>query len=472
MENPVVPMSSLFTRRRLLGSSAIGMTAVGFAGCATGGGTGPDVGNSPTVPVTEGNPFGLAENTTVDAVGFNGGYGTDYIDFAGDQLTQKFPTVTVTVKPATDLAGELQPRFVGGTPPDVFDNSGAKAIGFNAILDRITELDDVMEAENYEGIPITDTLHEGAMVPGTYDGRFVAINYVMTVYGLWYSGSLFDEFGWQPPTTWDEAISLGEKAKSQGKYLFCWGKEAATYYQVMALESAIKQGGHEVRLALENLEEDCWSHPAIQAVFEALETIVSEGMVKPGGSGTLFTAAQAQWSNDQEAILYPSGAWIENEMKSQTKDGFEMRGAPTPIVDSSSVMPLEALHSSAATPFVVPRKAKNVAGAKELMRAMLSAEAATNFSRTRLVPTVVRDIVPEDGFGSTALQSQNSMLAAAGEQVFDLSFVDLYGMNGDMLTVWNSFLDGASDRSELTASLQGLTDAVRNDPNVKKLRVD
>ena len=37
--------------------------------------------------------------------------------------------------------------------------------------------------------------------------------------------------------------------------------------------------------------------------------------MKPGGAGTQFTAAQAQWSNNQDALLYPSGSWIENEMK-------------------------------------------------------------------------------------------------------------------------------------------------------------
>ena len=73
-------------------------------------------------------------------------------------------------------------------------------------------------------------------------------------------GSLFEENGWTPPTTWDEAKELGAKAKEKDKYLFVWGKEAATYYQTMAIDSAIKEGGDEVRLALENLEPKCWSH--------------------------------------------------------------------------------------------------------------------------------------------------------------------------------------------------------------------
>ena len=54
--------------------------------------------------------------------------------------------------------------------------------------------------------------------------------------------------------------------------------------------------------------------------------IVKAGYFEPGGAGTQFTAAQAQWSNDQEALLYPSGSWIENEMKKTTKADFKMTG--------------------------------------------------------------------------------------------------------------------------------------------------
>ena len=76
---------------------------------------------------------------------------------------------------------------------------------------------------------------------------------------------------------------------------------------------------------------------------------------------------------------------------------------------------------------------------------MLSKEAATNFAKTKLAPTIVKGTVPADGFGSTALVSQNDLLSAAGTDVFTWKFVDLYGMNTDQLVVWNSFLAGKTD---------------------------
>ena len=126
---------------------------------------------------------------------------------------------------------------------------------------------------------------------------------------------------------------------------------------------------------------------------------------------------------------------------------------------------------AAGEPFVVPSQANNVAGGKEILRAMLSKAAATNFSKTRLAPTIVKGLVPSDGFGSTALVSQTKMLDAAGSNTFNYQFVDYYGMNTDQLVVWNSFLSGQTDVPGLTKGLQTITDKIANDPSVKKQTV-
>ncbi|SDD14925.1 N-acetylglucosamine/diacetylchitobiose ABC transporter substrate-binding protein [Auraticoccus monumenti] len=460
-------------RRDFLRGSLVAAAMVPLGGtmasCA-GSGAGPAAPQE-TEEATDTNPFGVPADSSVEAVIFNGGYGVDYVEFAA-QIMGANMGVTPEITPSTAISTELQPRFVGGNPPDLIDNSGSQQIGFNAILSQLEDLTDVIDAVNYEGTPIRDTLYGGVLAPGTFGDKLAAINYVLTVYGIWYSASLFEENGWTVPTTWDEALELGAQAKEQDKYLFVWGKEAATYYQTMAIESAIMQGGDEVRLALENLEPECWSKPAMQDVFTKMAEAVEKGYFAPGGAGTQFTAAQAQWSNDQEALLYPSGAWIENEMKSQTADDFEMKGFPGLVVDrATAALPEGALHSTAGEPFIVPSQAANVAGAKELLRAMLSEAAATNFAKEKLAPTVVQGTVPADGFGSTALVSQTEMLEAAGENIFTFNFVSTYGMNADQLTVWNSFLDGSLGVDELTSRLQEITDAVANDDAVEKIDV-
>ena len=159
----------------------------------------------------------MAANSNVDAVIFNGGYGVDYAEFAGKQVEKVQAGSTVKVTPATNIAQTLQPRFVAGNPPDVIDNSGAGLIGINTIRDQLEELTDVIEAKNYEGQVIKDTLYPGVTEPGTFDGKFVQLNYVLTVYALWYSAALFEKEGWEVPKTYDEMLALGSGGQGQGQ---------------------------------------------------------------------------------------------------------------------------------------------------------------------------------------------------------------------------------------------------------------
>jgi N-acetylglucosamine transport system substrate-binding protein len=460
-----------FLRRSLTAAALIPVGGF-LASCASSGtGPSPAASSAPAGATSATNPFGVAANTTIDAVIFNGGYGIAYAQFAAQQLEKLQAGTKVKVTPATKISQTLQPRFVGGNPPDVIDNSGAGIIGINTIREQLSELTDVLEAKNYEGTVIKDTLYPGVTAPGTYDGKFVVLNYVLTIYAIWYSASLFEKEGWTVPKTYDEMLALGAKAKAKGKYLLGWGKEAATYYRTMAVCSAIKQGGDDVRLAIENLKPGCWSLQPVQDVLNGLKKIIDAGYVKPGGAGTVFTAAQAQWSDDEDFILYPSGGWIENEMKKQTKAGFKMTGAPEPVVSADSKLPWEALHSTAGEGYIVPSQAKSVAGGKEFLRAMLSKEAATNFAKTTFSSTIVKGTVPADGFGSTALQSQVKMLEAAGSHIFTFDYFDTYGTNTDELVLWNTFLQGGSDVATLTKGQQAITDAIAKDDSIKKVPV-
>jgi N-acetylglucosamine transport system substrate-binding protein len=89
---------------------------------------------------------------------------------------------------------------------------------------------------------------------------------------------------------------------------------------------------------------------------------------------------------------------------------------------------------------------------------MLSKDAAANFAKTKLAPTIVKDTVPADGYGSTALVSQSKLLADAGSEVFSWTSFELHGTNAAELVAWNSFLDGQLDVAAFTAALNQITD--------------
>lgn len=468
------------TTRRLatLGTAALLTLGAALAGCA-----GPVPGPAPTnssqppssAPEDAANPFGVAAGSTVDAVGFDGGYKTDYLDFAGNLIKGKLGDVTVKVTPTTKIATEMQPRFVGGNPPDLLNNNGADVIPLTSIQDQLATLDDLWTAENYDGVKVSDAVFPGIDKAGTYGGKFIQLNYVMTLFSLWYSQSLFDANGFTPPTTWDGYAELCTAAKAKDLHLFAFGKEASTYYKWLALDSAIKQGGVEVIENIANLKPGAWSDPSVVGVLGELEKLVKDGCFIPGGAGTQFTQAQAQWSNDQKALFYMSGSWIESEMKDATAENFQMTAWPVPTLTANSKLPFTAVQAGASEPFVVPAKAANVAGGKELLRAMLSKEAAANFSKTRLAPTIVKDTVPADGFGSTALASAMKAMEDAGTNIFSWvsgGYDGYYAIGTEEVVLWNSFLSGEMSAAELIEAEESLNAKAAADTTVPKVTYD
>ena len=465
--------SNEITRRTILQGAGGAILALPFGVALTSCSSGGAPTNTATARAAGSptNPFGLAANSTINALIFNGGNGLGYVQAAAALVEREDNGVRATVAPMTNVSQTMQPRFISGDVPDLISNNGANAIGWGQIESQLDTLDELMKAKNFDGNVISTKVFNGTLTPGTFGSRFIALNYVLTLYGVWYSAALYKENGWNAPVTWDDAIELGAKAKRQGKYLFTWGKEAATYYQTLAVGSAIKEAGDAVRLPLENLEAKCWSIPTVQEVFGKLKECIDRGYFIPGGAGTQFTAAQAQWSTNEEAILYPSGSWIANEMKAATKAGFEMTGVPSLSLTDKPKLTVNGLHAEAGTPFCVPLKAKNAPGGKEILRAMLSSEIASGFSKANQGLTVLLDTVPADGFGSTSLVSQNKMLKAAGSNTFAVRFPSLYGMNPAQLVPWNSFLAGQISVAELTAALQVITDQTRENGAIKKTKV-
>lgn len=465
------------SRRSFLALAGAGASAATLAACAGGGGGGDEDGSDGGGSVTgentsEDNPLGVDGATPVEAVIFDGGYGTAYAEAAGEKYKEVYPDAEVEVHGTVNIQPDLQPRFAGGNPPDVFDNSGAQKLAIDGLVPQLADLDDLLKAPMLDGEgTVEENLLPGVTSPGMFGGKFLGMNYVYTVFALWYSAKEFEEKGWSVPQTWEELMTLGETVKGEGRYLFSYGgQNASNYYQEMALSMAAKFGGPEVLKSIDKLEEGAFEQDAIVQAYDAMAEAVAAGYFEPGGEGIKHTDAQTNWVQGK-SVFYPSGSWIENEQASVTPEGYQMTGAPVPSLDGSS-MPYEAFHGTAAEQFFVPSGGENPAGGAEFLRIMLSKEQAANFAELTKAPSVVKDTVPEDGFGSSALASVNKMISDAGENTFTYNFSDWYGLGPDSITNWTSFLKGDIDAATLRQQEQAMIDKVREDDAVTKFEVD
>src|SRR5690625_313009 len=128
------------SRRLFLSLAGAGTGAAALSACAAGGGGDDGDDGDGGVPEGEGevsddNPFGVDPEAAVEVVIFNGGYGDQYGLDAGAMYAELYPDAEgVNVHSTVNIQPDLQPRFIEGNPPDLFDNAGAQSLNAGALI--------------------------------------------------------------------------------------------------------------------------------------------------------------------------------------------------------------------------------------------------------------------------------------------------------------------------------------------------
>jgi N-acetylglucosamine transport system substrate-binding protein len=467
-------MTQLDRRQFLQRMAAAGLLALPgtsvLSACAMGGG-----GPSTTAQGAKSadNPLGVAVDAGLDVVIFKGGYGDEYAKFHESLYTKRYPQAKITHGISTQIAQEMQPRFVAGSPPDVLDDSGAQKIEYATLVaeKQLADLTPLLDAPSVDdpNVKVRDTLLPGVVEQGTFDGKFQILNYVYAAYPMWYSKSLFAKNGWQVPTTFDEMLALCERIKAAGIAPWTYGGvNAGDYVMDLLLGMAAKQGGNDVLTKIDNLEPNAWSQAVVVAGAQAVEEMVRKGYFMPGSEGLKHTEAQTAWVQGK-AAFYVSGSWIENEMKGIAPADFTMTAAPVPVLDKGAKLPLAALHTLPTEAFVVPARARNVNGGLEYLRLMLSKEGASKFGEMTASVAGVKGVAI--GNPTPGLASVSAALTAAGDNVFRWQFNTWYSpFNKLMKTEMTNLLAGRVDAKGYLARMQAESDRIAGDATIPKYR--
>lgn len=453
-------------------SAALGLITVPtmsfLSACASGGeeGTkGPDKG-----VVSKENPFGVAKGGKLDVVVFKGGFGDDYAKVWEAAFDKKWGTTSSHLG-TQEITAKLQPRFNGGNPPDVVDDSGAQQIKLDVLAkgNQLADLTAVLDAPSLDDPTkkVRDTLVDGAYEQGLLGGKFVALKYVYAVFGFWYSGKLFKEKGWAAPKTWDEFLAVCTKAKEagigglahQGKYPY--------YINVVIMDLIAKKGGMDAVKAIDNLDPAAFEgNAAALAAVEAVYEVVEKGLLMPGTNGLTHTESQTAW-NQYKAAFIPSGSWLENEQLKQTPEDFDMKFLPVPLL-ADSKLPLEAIRAGVDEPFIVPEKAANKAAGLEFLRSMLSREYSTIFAQQANSLTVVKDGVDPSVKLRPGTQSAVEALKAAGSNTFAYRYPDWYSeMDTEIQNASNELMAQRIQPKEWIKRAQAAVNKAAQDPNAK-----
>ncbi|MDG4788458.1 N-acetylglucosamine/diacetylchitobiose ABC transporter substrate-binding protein [Micromonospora sp. WMMD1102] len=461
--------------RRTAAAGLLAVPATGLlTGCALGGGDEDGGGESLEGTKSEQNPLGVKEDAPLEVVIFNGGFGEEYAKAHQAMYTAKYPQATIKHSATQEINKTLQPRFVDGTPPDVVNNSGKGQIDFNGLVsqDALADLGELLDAPSLDiaGKKVRDTLLPGVLDVGSYDGRFLVLNYTYTAYGIWYSTKLFADRGWQYPKTWDDHIALCRQIKAAGIAPWTYAGKHPRYMSWPVISTAIKFGGPDVAKAIDNLEPNAWKSDAMKAAADAWYQIVKDGFILPGSPGLDHVQSQTEWCRGKAAFI-SCGSWLESEQAKVTPAGFNMSVAPTPSLGTGDKLPFEAMRGTAGEPFMVPAKAKNRAGGLEYLRTMLSLKGAQDFTRKVSSLTVVAGATEgvDLPFG---LNTVVKALDASGANGFNWVYNNFYRKLERELVdaACGEFFGGRATPAEFLDQCQRGADQIAADSSIKKYK--
>ncbi|MER5362871.1 N-acetylglucosamine/diacetylchitobiose ABC transporter substrate-binding protein [Streptomyces sp. NPDC002785] len=424
--------------------------------------------------VTKTNPLGVNETAPLEVVIFDGGFGQQYAIDAEKKYNAAFPKAPKVKHVATQkIQSQLQPRFNGGTPPDLIDNSGAEQMDMGVLVGKkqLLDLTPLMDAPSVDdpSKKVRDTLRPGVLEMGQFDGDPVWIMYyAYTVYGVWYSQTALDNLDAQYPENWNDMLALCAKAKKKGIAGWTYAGKYPYYLPFSLYPFIAKIGGREVLDKIDNLEPNAWKDPAVKAAFEAYYELYQKGYILKGTPGLTHIQSQTEWTKGK-ALFLPNGSWVENEAAPTTPKDFKMMVAPPSSLDSSDKMPFGTIWASGGEPFIVPANAKNPEGGMEQLRLMLSEESSKNF--TKQVKSLSAFNGGTDGLTlSTAMQSGVDSLKKAGDNVVNPRLQDWYvKLQKEQIGVAGigEMMAGRATPAEAIKKIQAFADAAAKDQSIK-----
>ena len=463
-------------RRDLIKRSAVlGLTSVPtmsfLSACASGGGDSQDKAEAGEKSAK--NPLAVNDSAQMEFVLFDGGFGKEYAEDAVKLYENAYPKAKVKFAATQKIQSTLQPRFNGGNPPDLVDNSGAEQMDMGVLVGKkqLADLTPLLDAPSYDdpAKKVRDTLRPGIVEMGQFDGDPVWIlYYAYTVYGNWYSQKALDSLDAEYPKTWDEMLAVCEKAKKKGMAGWTYAGKYPYYIPFSMSPMIAKVGGREVIDAIDNLEPNAWKHPAVKTVFEAWYELFQKGYVLKGTPGLDHIQSQTAWAKG-DALFLPNGSWVENESAKVIPADFQLTVSAPPGIDDSDKMPFGTLWASGGEPFIVPAKAANGAGGMEQLRIMLSETSSKNF--TSKVKSLSAYNGGTDGIELTpGLKSGVAALELAGDNVVNPRMQDWYvQLQKEKIGVacLGEMMAGRLTPAETIKKIQGFADDAAKDSSVK-----
>lgn len=295
----------------------------------------------PAIPAPEVYDNGLSKTEEVNLkfIAIESGYGRDPFEVPVQKFMEMFPNVHIDLTLSPTAGEVINAKISAKDDNDMFDLI-IHPTGYSNQLASdgyVEPLDDVLKANTWDdpGVTLQDDIYLTTLPKFSFEGKLYQLPLDIGQLGILYNKKMFKENNWnEAPATWSEFLQLSETILQSQKAVPFTFAGIYSFYADFAFQTAsIYAGGQGWLEKFLERPAGIYSDPATLAPHNKWAEYVEKGYVLKGSEGLDHTSSQMEFLQG-EAAMIPGGAWIENEMKDSTPEGFEYGFMIPPMNDN------------------------------------------------------------------------------------------------------------------------------------------
>jgi ABC-type glycerol-3-phosphate transport system substrate-binding protein len=281
--------------------------------------------------------------------------------------------LTMTPLDHESFKSSIQDDLRLGNTADVYACWAGQRV--HALLDKLTPIDDILPAAQM------NTLFPPLLVnaASTYAGRIYLLPLTQHYVGFFYNKSIFARYGLSPPRTWEEFLVLSERLKARGIVPLALGSKSRWPAQFWFDYLLLRTAPLEYRQRLLS-GQAAFNDPEVLRVFSLWRELIKRGYFNSHPNELEFDRGAARMVRSGQAAMTLMGTWLidyYNSPEAQWVEGSDYGLFPFPQIDRQiprvALGPIDGL--------VVPQSAKNVPGAKSVLRYFARPEVQARISQ-------------------------------------------------------------------------------------------
>jgi multiple sugar transport system substrate-binding protein len=277
------------------------------------------------------------------------------------------------------------------------------------------------------------------------DGKqyFVPLyNYPWAVH---YRKSVFEANGFDPPTTLDEMITLGQQMKKKNLVALAFADKDGWPAMGTFDYLNMRINGYDFHINL-MAGKEAWDSPKVATVFDTWKRLLE--ISQPNSLGRTWQEA-AQTVAQKKAGMYLLGTFVGQQFTGADKDDLDF--FPFPEVDSSvGTDSVEAPIDG----FMMAKRPKNADGAKNLLEFLGSAKAENTYLATDSNDVAVHKDADTSKYN--ALQKKASELIAGAKSISQFLDRDADPTFASTVAIpaFQSFIKNPADAASIAKSME------------------